>query len=271
MRELLDAFREDAERVTPVPAFEPIEAAGRTRRRRRHAVGGALAACVLAATGFVLVADSDDTTPQPAERTDESSRVTPYPGSRMTTLEKGTYQFELGPSLPAVRFTLPSGWNSWLGPNRSPDLVPGQQGSGQNVDWYVGLLVLDIQSIAQRGCSMRNVGGDDPEDLVQALANAADLRVTSGPERTVRFGRPVTHVRLEEQARSSQCLNDVLLVAAEGSGITYLGRGTTYDAWVVDAGDRPLLVWATWTRGTPRAEVDGLLGVVDSIEVADRE
>ena len=35
---LLEAFREEAERATPLPAFELIEATGRARRRRRHAV-----------------------------------------------------------------------------------------------------------------------------------------------------------------------------------------------------------------------------------------
>ena len=63
-RLLLEAFREDAERLTRPPAFELIEAVGRARRRRRHAIGGVVAACLLAATG--VVASQDRRVPGPA-------------------------------------------------------------------------------------------------------------------------------------------------------------------------------------------------------------
>ena len=96
--------------------------------------------------------------------------------------------------------------------------------------------------------------------------------MTSEPERTVRFGRPAAHLRLQEQGDTGECLDSVLLFGAEGSGITYLGRGTTYDALVLDLDGRPLVVWAgAWTRGTPQVEVDGLLGIVDSLELVERE
>ena len=64
------AFREEVERTTPVPAFELIEAAGRARRRRRHAIGGVVAACMLAATGLVVSQDGGSPDPQPAEDSD---------------------------------------------------------------------------------------------------------------------------------------------------------------------------------------------------------
>ena len=85
----------------------------------------------------------------------------------------------------------------------------------------------------------------------------------------VRFGRPTTHLRLQEEGESRGCLNNVLLFGAEGSGVMYLGRGTTYDALVVDLDGRPLVLLASWTRGTPRPEVDALLGVVDSVELVE--
>ena len=269
MLERLDAFREEAELRTPVPAFEVIEQRGRSRRRRRQTVIGAFAASVIATTGFAFVAHDDAASPQPAKDPDDSSLVTPYPGNLGTSLDKGTYEFELAdPSLPTVRFTLPEGWSSWIGPN----LFEGSRDDGvgaHDPDWYLSLLILDVQSIARRGCRTSDLDGADPAAVVRALTEAADVRVTSGPHRIVRFGRPATHLRLEEQRRSPECLHDVLLFGAEGAGISYLGRGTTYDAWVAEVDDQPLLVWASWTRGTPQAEVDGLLRIVDSIQVVD--
>jgi len=263
---LLETFREKAEQATRVPAFELIEAAGRARRRRRHVAGGAMAALVLATTGILLVTNEPSAPPQPAEKTDDTSLVTPYPGNQGRALDEGTYEFELtDPALPDVRFTLPTGWNSWIGPN----LFEGfrdEAGAG-DPEWYLGLLILDVQSIAQRGCSMTDLTGKDPATVVKAFTEADRLRVTSGPERTVRFGRPTTHLRLEEQGPSGECLNTVLMFGTESSGITYFGRGTTFDVLVVDLDDRPLVMLATWTRGTPPAEVDALLGVVDSIEL----
>jgi hypothetical protein len=266
---LLEAFREEAEHTTRVPPFELIEAAGRARRRRRHAVGGALAACVLATTGILLVTDGPSAPPQPAEQNDDTSLVTPYPGNQGQSLDEGTYEFDLGhPSLPDVRFTLPDGWNSWIGPNRFE--INHSEGTGPENDrvWYVNLLVLDVASIAQRGCSTSDMSGESPETVVRALTNAGRLRLTSAPERTVRFGRAATHLRLQE-GRPGACLDSVLMFGAGGSGITYLGPGTTYDALVLDLDGRPLLVWASWTRETPETEVDALLGVVDSLELVE--
>jgi hypothetical protein len=264
---LLETFREKAEQVTRVPAFELIEAAGRARRRRRHVAGGAMAALVLATTGILLVTDEPSTPPQPAEKTDDTSLVTPYPGNQGRALDEGTYEFELtDPSLPDVRFTLPPGWNSWIGPNLFEGFREEDVGA-KDPEWYLGLLILDVQSIAQRGCSTTALTGKDPATVVEAFTEADRLRVTSGPERTVRFGRPTTHLRLQEQGPSRECLNSVLMFGTQSSGITYFGRGTTFDVLVVDLDDRPLVMMATWTRGTPRAEVDALLGVVDSVEL----
>jgi hypothetical protein len=275
---LLEAFREEAEQVTRVPAFELIEAAGRARRRRRHAVVGAVTACVLAVTGLLVGTDRDRGDPQPAE--DGTSEVTPYPGARMATLREGTY--ELMPphhSRPVVRFTLPAGWNSWVGPNRFEglgDQVSDHVGANNKVleqdpEWYLGLLFMEVEWVAQRGCTMTDLKGDDTASLVQALTEVPRLRVTSGPEDTVRFGHPAVHLRLEEQGGRVECLNDSLFNAAVNLGVTYLGRGTTYDAWVIDLDGRPLLMWAGWTARTPDAEVRSLLGVVDSVEIQDRE
>ncbi|WP_107774024.1 hypothetical protein [Nocardioides sediminis] len=275
---LLEALREEAELATPVPAFELIEAAGRTRRRRRHAVAGSVAACVLAVTGLLAATDRDGVDARPAD--DGTADVTPYPGARMTTLPEGTYELEPAHrSRPIVQFTLPAGWNSWVGPNRFEGLgdeVSDHAGANNEVldqdpDWYLGVLFMDVEWIAQRSCTMTDVRGDDTATLVRSLTQVPRLRVTSGPEDTVRFGRPAVHLRLQEQGGTGKCLNDAMFHAAVNAGITYLGRGTTYEAWVIDLDGRPLVVWAGWTRKTPSDEVRSLLEVIDSIEIHDRE
>lgn len=274
---LLEAFREEAERGTPLPAFELIEAAGRARRRRRHAVVSGVAACVLGISGLLAATYDDSPGPQPAE---DTSLPTPYPGARMTTLAAGTYELEPAHrSQPVAQFTLPPGWNSWVGPNRFEGLsdeVSDFSGANNEVleqdpEWYLGLLFLEVEWIAQPACTMTDMKGDDTTSLVQALTQVPRLRVTSGPEDTVRFGHSAVHLRLQEQGGTGGCLNDSLFNAAVNLRVNYLGRGSTYDAWVIDFDGRPLLVWASWTARTPRAEVNDLLGIVDSVELHDPE
>lgn len=277
---LLEAFRVEAEQHTRVPAFETIETAGRRRRLRRHAAVGVVTACVLGVSGLVAATNGDSTDPQPAEDPDETSLVTPYPVMTNTTLEAGTY--ELHPSrdtsLPSVRFTLPAGWNSWLGPNRFAgldDLATDETRTNrellvQDPEWVLGMLVLDVAWIAQPGCTMTDLTGADATALVQALTAVPRLTVTSGPESTVRFGHSAVHLHLQEQGLRDACPQDNVMTTAEAA-VDYLGRGTTIDAWVIDVDGRPLLLWAAWTAGTPVAEVNDLLGVVDTIEVVDRE
>ncbi|MET0916598.1 MAG: hypothetical protein ABWY81_10415, partial [Jiangellaceae bacterium] len=87
---LLDAFREEAERAIVLPEFERIEAAGRARRNRRHAVVGAAAACALGVTSLLAATGRDHDGPQPAE--DTHSAATVWPGPEMVTLKEGTYE-----------------------------------------------------------------------------------------------------------------------------------------------------------------------------------
>ncbi len=276
---LLEALREDAEQHARVPAFETIEAAGRRRRLRRHAAMGAVAACALGVGGLVSTTYGDATAPQPAEDRDETSLVTPYPVMTNTTLEAGTY--ELAPSrdtsLPTVRFTLPAGWNSWLGPNRFAGLDDAATVAGTSngellvgdPEWALGVVALDVAWMAQSGCTMTDLRGADAAALVRALTAVPRLTVASGPESTVRFGHPAVHLRLREDAGRDMCPQDTVVTTPEAT-VRYLGRGTTIDAWVVDVDGRPLLLWAAWTARTPHDEVQDLLGVVDTIELQER-
>lgn len=277
---LLESFREDAEQHTRIPAFEIIEAAGRRRRLRRHAAVGAVAACVLGASGLLAATYGDSVSPQPAEDSDENSLGTPYPMMKNTTLEPGTYVLHPSQdtSLPPVRFTLPAGWNSGLGPNRFSGL--GDTGTDrsrtnqelleQDPEWLLGMVLLDVKWIARPGCTMTDLTGHDTTALVQALTTVPRLLVTAGPESTFRFGHPAVHLQLREQGRRDACPQDTVMTTAEAA-VDYLGRGTSLDAWVIDVDGRPLLLLAAWTVGTPRAEVEALLDVVDTVEVLDRE
>lgn len=277
---LLEAFREEAEHTTRVPAFELIEAAGRARRRRRHAVVAAVTACVLGTSGLLAATYGDRADPQPAGDPDDVSLARPFPVGTMTTLPEGTYELDpFNTGQPTVRFTLPGGWNSWVGPNRFEGLSDGtsdQAGSNEDVlergpDWVLGMLALHVEWLAQPGCTMAEMFREDTTTIVEALTRIPGLEVVTGPERGVRFGHPVVHLRLREQGRADECPNQAYLNAYPTAQVNYLGRGTTYDAWVIDLRGRPLLVWAAWTRDAPEDEVDDLMGVVDSIELVDGE
>ena len=273
---LLEAFREEAEQHIRVPDFATIEAAGRHRRRRRHAVIGALTACVLGVSGLVAATYDGSTGPEPAEDSDKSSFGTPYPMMTNTTLKAGTYVIHPSreTSLPSVRFTLPAGWNAWRGPNRfaglddvaTEEARTNQELLEQDPEWLLGVLPIEAQWIARPGCAMTNVTGEDTATLVEALTNVPRLTVISGPDSTVRFGHPAVHLQLRERGRGDACPQDSLMHTAEGA-VGYLGRGTTIEAWVVNVDGRPLLLWSVWTAGTPRSEVQDLLGVIDSIEL----
>lgn len=275
---LLEAFREAAEQHARVPAFETIETAGRRRRLRRHAVAGAATACVLGVSGIVAGTFGDSTDPQPAEDPDQTSLTRPYPVMTNTTLDAGTYEFRPSKdaSLPAVRFTLPAGWNSWLGPNRFAGLDDLATDEGrtnaellvQDPEWVLGMVALDVKWIAQPRCVMTDMTGLDTAALVGALTTVPRLAVTSGPESTVRFGHPAVHLQLRQRGPGDACPQDSLMTTAEAA-MRYLGRGSTIDAWVVDMDGRPLLLMAVWTAGTPSAEVQDLHAVVDSVELVE--
>ncbi len=77
---------------------------------------------------------------------------------------------------------------------------------------------------------------------------------------------PATHLRLRGGAAPA-CLDDYLFTTSRYSTIDATGRDTTYDAWVLDVGGRPLLVWGVWTDTAPPSEVGELLDVIDTLEV----
>ena len=104
-----------------------------------------------AATGVFLFQDRSQQEPQPAPR---SERIAPYPGPLMEDLEAGTY--EMTPSSdgtdPTALVTVPSGWNSWEGPNRFDGHRDGESNEQAlaRSTWVVGVVVLNVQWVASR-------------------------------------------------------------------------------------------------------------------------
>ena len=276
----LEAFREEAELAVELPALEEIERRGWSRRRHHQAVIGAVAASVLAATGF-MATQGAETRPQPAEDVERFfSSATPYPANAMVTLHAGTYVLttSLDGLRPAVRFTLTAGWNAGTLPERFEGLSDRVTYNGEVntrlVEAGPGLesphAPLDVQWVAQRGCS--DVEVTDAASLVQALTHVPGLRVISSPVSAVRLNHPAVHLRLREQgSQSGPCWRRSILRSAAYGYLMHDEPGTVYDVWVVDADDRPVLVGGTWTRRTPGTEIDSLQGILDTIGLLEPE
>jgi RNA polymerase sigma-70 factor (ECF subfamily) len=269
---LVRAFREEAECVTPVPAFEPVAAAGRKLHRRHHSVAGAACACLLAPVGFLALGGQEPSTEVTRGDDPRSEGVMTYPGPLRAALPRGHRELHpaVGDDRPVVSFALPGEWNSWEVANRVEEMAPGVSDNEElfvRAPWHVGLLVLEVEHMARRGCTVVDVSNQDPAGLVDSLTRLP-LRVTSGPETASGFGVPATHLRLRG-GPAPTCLDDYLFTTSRYSTIDATGPDTTYDAWVLDVGGRPLLVWGVWTDTAPPSEVDELLEVIDSLEVHD--
>jgi hypothetical protein len=179
----------------------------------------------------------------------------------------GTYEMVLDrEGSPArARFTVPEGWKGWFGPNR-PFMKTG----------YVGLLVADVDEVAERVCvdpvsDMRPVG-DSPEELVEALGALPGHPEVESPARTTFAGYPATHLALRADGGGG-CRGGgaVEIWSSPGSGglIPSLGPGGTMDLWVVDVGGEAVLITASIGPGTPDWAVDDLEAVVDSVELVE--
>ncbi|WP_457207162.1 hypothetical protein [Nocardioides sp. P5_C9_2] len=271
---LLEAFREKAEASTPVPAFETIEAAGRARRRRRHATVALIAACTLGVAGFVAATDGAPDAPRPAGGPDPSSIATPWPGPTMTTLPGGTY--DLTPyadvTLPAAQVTIPDGWNAQYGPDLFAGVGPAGSDNGRALrrsPWYAGLVVTEVDSLSEGDCDTNFLIGAGSEEVLAALMELPRLEVTSGPDTTTRFGHPAVHLGMRDSRREPVCPYGGMFGATEGR-IGDLGLGGTYDLWLVDVDGEPLLVMTAWSRNAPRSTVAELQGMADTIELHPR-
>jgi hypothetical protein len=264
----LREFGARAEELLPLPDFAGLDRRGRVRRQRRLGVAAALVASVLAVVGLMAMREDPAETVEPAHKLDHA-RI--YPGAQMQTLDSGTYVLlpSFIPGHPQARVTLPTGWNSWVGPNRFNGHAPGRD-NGEALDhatWYVGVVVIEPESVASGWCNDdQRSDVTTPKMLSRAVSRIPGYRITREPETTAMFGYQATHFALRSTAEFRRSCPD-------GPGLFYaaerglLGSFTEpMDVWVVDVEGIPVLVQATWSARTPTAVRQQLTRVVDSIE-----
>lgn len=253
MLERLEAFREEAEVLTPLPTFEDIERRGRARRDRRRALIGAAAASVLALTGFWATRPGQITETPPADAP---------PSARAQAIFLGI------DSPPEVTFERPSGWTGegWGSDNRA--IRPGD---------VARIATVVVKRVAKDPCQISRGIPDyrpttsDPQRLATQLASMARVRVVQEPRPDDRFGFPGLYLQL--QGTGPACTREAdprrrfmaYLDFADGGG--WPDPLGTADVWVVDIGRHLLVVEAVTGQRVSSATRDELRRVVDSVEI----
>jgi len=269
----LKEFGARAVTLVDLPDFDDLDRRGRGLRVRRRAGVAAMLAVVVAVTGLTVTqnrrshADGGPVNPPP------SVKARPYQGATMKTLEAGTY--ELHPSriesTLTADLTVPAGWNAWIGPNRYDGHAPGRSNEQAlaHLSWYVGALVVEVDSVNTAGCGV----GDGRElettdDVVAALRRAFSTQVMQRPEQVHRFGYPATHLRMRVTGAAENCGEDPAIFHTTSDGfIQYADTGTVLDVWMLDVDGVPIYVQRAWTPNAPRTIRDQLDGVIDSIRI----
>jgi hypothetical protein len=275
MSEQLKDFGARAETLVEIPDFAELDKRGRDLRIRRRAGVAAALAAVVAVAGVTVTqvhrtkADDGPVVPPPV-------KARTYQGGTMRDLAPGTYR--LRPSLIqsdlTADLTLPAGWNSWIGPNKFDGHAPGRSNDQAlgHMTWYVGALVLEVDSVNTRGCGSPWNALETPDQVVAALGRAFSMKVVREPEPVRRFGLPATYLRLEVTGAAERCTEDTAVFHSTKDGfIQYAGTGTLVDVWVVDVGGTPIYVQRAWTRNAPTEAIAELDGVIDSIEITAPE
>ncbi|MFC4786033.1 hypothetical protein ACT8ZV_16260 [Nocardioides sp. MAHUQ-72] len=265
----LREFASRAEELVPLPDLAELEHRGRDLHRRRVAAGTALAAVVLAAAGMVAIRDDAPRSVEPIKPPD-STGAQPYPGAVMETLDRGTYTMDISsdPLFPVARVTLPRGWNAWQGPNRFEERDGGQSEDESlgELEWYVGVLVVDVDAVSSRLCVPPQIDdevGPTAASLVRAIRGIPGFRVLVDTVPDSMFGHPATHLRLVTTPALGDC--DTNLFDTTANGVVG-GFADTEDVWVVDVAGDPVLVDSQRSDGTPPRIQRQLEEVVESIE-----
>ena len=248
-RLLLEAFREDAERLTRLPAFELIEAAGRARRRRRHAIGGVVAACLLAATGIVATTTGDTPDPRPAEDPAPRALATPWPGPTMTTRGGGDLRVPPWRSLPATRRCAspsPRAGTPGVGPEPVRGTGPDRHGRRRRQRGGARGRPALVRRTAGPGRPLGRAAGlhlrrhvrPDAATVARALARMPGFGVDRA--RSARPGRPPRPAPaaagtrdVHRAARARTSCSPARARSARGGG------DDLYDVWVIDTEVKP--------------------------------
>jgi hypothetical protein len=263
----LKDFGARAETLVDVPDFAAIDARGRNLRSRRRAGVAATLAAVVAVVGVTVTQiRRDDTDTRPVKPPPSIGAQT-YPGGTMKTLDEGAYR--LHPSADTgltAELTLPTGWNSWVGPNKFDGHKPGlsnEQALG-HLTWYVGALVLEVDSVNTHGCGSPWNSLETAQDVVRALSHTFSTEVIRPAESVRRFGYPVTRMRLRVTGALKKCdeANLSVLHGTADGFIPYAYTGTVMDVWILDVDGTPIYVQGAWTPNAPegaRSELDGII------------
>lgn len=252
MLERLEAFREEAEVLTPLPAFEDIEQRGRARRGRRRTLIAATAS-VVALTGFwaTSLGQTPGTLPAAAP-----------PSPRAEAIFFGVE------SPPEVTFERPSGWtwDAWGTDNRAT-----------RAGDVARIATVLVKRVAKDPCQISRGRPDyrpttsDPQRLATQLASMARVRVVEEPRPDDRFGFPGLYLQLQgtgpactreaDPRRRFMAYQDL----ADGGG--WPDPLGTADVWVVDIGRRLLVVEAVTGQRVSSDAREALLQVLESVEI----
>lgn len=258
----------EAEQLVDLPDLGSLERRGRALRFRRQA-GVVAAAAVVATAGVFLFQDRTAQAPQPAPRSEQFS---PYPGVQMQDLEAGTY--ELTPSSngaePTALVTVPSGWNSWVGPNRFDGHRPGDSNDAAlaRSTWVVGVVVLKVQGVATERCQpfVAGTGTElDADETVAALRQLPGYRssVDDGVGDSA-FGHPSTLVHLTPGAAQQACARESEIFATDSNA--GVGMRGELDLYVVDVEGTTYVVVANEFGEPPQTVRDEQARVLASVE-----
>ena len=268
----LKDFGAHAETLVELPEFAALDARGRNLRARRQVGVAAMLAAVVAVVGVTVTQiRRDDTDTRPVKPPPSIGAQT-YVGGTMETLNEGAYR--LHPSAETgltAELTLPSGWNSWIGPNKFDGHAPGrtnEQALGHQT-WYVGVLVLEVDAVNTHGCGSPRNSLETSKDVVRALGHTFSTEVVGPAESVHRFGYPATRMRLRVTKALTECGEADLSVfhsTADGF-IQYADSGTVMDVWVLDVDGIPIYVQEAWTPNAPAPVRSELDDVIDSIRL----
>ena len=278
----LRAFAEQAERLVDLPDVEALERRGNDVRARRRTT--AVAAALLVAIGGTAAVQERFQRADEPDNVDTPGRpVMQYPGNQMQDLDAGTY--ELSPSSvrgePTALITLPSGWNSWEGPNRFEEHEPGDPTSGMyevglgRINWYVGVLVVKVLGVGRDLCPHQpphTTIVSTVQETVEALGRIRGFRPVGEPEQVVAFGYPGVHLAFRAQhEKLDSCGPDEEAPVYYTSANRAFGGAVDSDVWVLDVEGVPITVIRARSGDVPARVLAELDAVVDSIEIHTHE
>jgi hypothetical protein len=262
---LRDLGRE-AEYAVDLPDLASLERRGRAMRFRRQA-GVVAAAAVLATVGVFLFQDRSAQGPQPAP----APEISTYPGVQMQDLLAGTY--ELTPSLdgtdPTVLITVPSGWNSWVGPNRfDGSEKPGANDEAlQDSSWLVGVTVVKVTGAATEQCQPTVAAGDQEltyDETVEAISGLPGYQARELVDLGTLKRYQSTRLELTPSPAQQECARDSEILATDANG--GIGMRGVLDVHVLDVEGTTYVVIGNQVGDAPQEFVDEQSRVLASVD-----